>query len=185
MNYQKVGYIRVSSADQNTDRQLVNLELDKTFTEKTSGRSKDQRPVLQQCLDYLREGDLLYVHSIDRLARNLLDLQHIINEVNNKGASVHFVSEGLEFSKKDDPFAEFTLQMLGAFAEFERKLIITRQREGMAAARAKGKHIGRPSISEEVETQIRQKASEGVNKSQIAIDCNVSRQTVYRVLQSQ
>ncbi|EGQ9159415.1 recombinase family protein [Vibrio parahaemolyticus] len=185
MNHQKVGYIRVSSADQNTDRQLADLELDKIFTERMSGRSKTQRPILQQCLDYLREGDQLYVHAIDRLARNLLDLQQIINEVNDKGASVHFVTEGLEFSKKDDPFAELTLQMLGAFAEFERKLINTRQREGMAAAKAKGKHIGRPSISSQTESKIRQKALEGVGKAQIAKDCNVSRQTVYRVLQSQ
>ncbi|HGF5019748.1 TPA: recombinase family protein, partial [Vibrio parahaemolyticus] len=97
-------------------------------------------------------------------------------------ASITFVSEQLEFSIKEDPFAQLTMQMLGAFAEFERKLINIRQREGMQAAKAKGKHIGRPSLSSDVTNEIRKKALEGLSKTQISKECGVSRQTVYRVL---
>ncbi|EMV9367291.1 recombinase family protein [Vibrio alginolyticus] len=182
MTTQKVGYIRVSSADQNVDRQLVGIELDKTFVEKMSAKVVRNRPVLAECISYLRLGDELYVHSIDRLARNLLDLQSIIGEINNKGASIKFVSEKLEFSTKEDPFAQLTMQMLGAFAEFERKLINIRQREGMQAAKAKGRHIGRPSVPQEVVQDVRKKALEGTPKTQISKECGVSRQTVYRIL---
>lgn len=182
MTTQKIGYIRVSSVDQNTDRQLVGISLDKTFVERMSAKSSRNRPVLTDCVGYLRGGDELYIHSIDRLARNLLDLQSIIKEINGKGASVIFVTEKLEFSTKEDPFAQLTMQMLGAFSEFERKLINIRQREGMAAAKAKGKNIGRPALSPEIIQEIQDKASEGVPKLQISKQCKVSRQTVYRVL---
>ncbi|MEZ9466569.1 recombinase family protein [Vibrio breoganii] len=182
MTTQKVGYVRVSSSEQNVDRQLAGLPLDKTFVESMSAKSTRNRPILNDCIDYLRQGDELYVHSIDRLARNLLDLQSIIDKVNAKGASVIFVSESLEFSSKEDPFAQLTMQMLGAFAEFERKLINIRQREGMMAAKAAGKHVGRPPLPDEVIKVIRQKASQGTPKAQIASECEVSRQTVYRVL---
>ncbi|WP_373948358.1 recombinase family protein [Vibrio pomeroyi] len=182
MTTQKVGYIRVSSAEQNIDRQLVGIDVDKLFVERMSAKTVRNRPVLTECIEYLRLGDELYVHSIDRLARNLLDLQSIIEMVNDKGASVIFLSEKLEFSTKEDPFAKLTMQMLGAFAEFERKLINIRQREGMQAAKAKGKNIGRPSLSQDVVQAIRQKASAGIPKSQISKECGVSRQTVYRVL---
>ncbi|MDP2588245.1 recombinase family protein [Vibrio splendidus] len=184
MTTKKVGYIRVSSAEQSVDRQLVGIELNKHFVETMSVKTARTRPILTECINYLRSGDELYVHSIDRLARNILDLQNIIAEIINKGASVKFVSERLEFSSKDDPFAQLTMQMLGAFAEFERKLINIRQREGMQVAKAKGKHIGRPSLLPEVAQDIRQKAAEGVSKSQISKECGVSRQTVYRVLNS-
>ncbi|ELX7502543.1 recombinase family protein [Vibrio fluvialis] len=182
MTTQKIGYIRVSSAEQNVDRQLVDMDLDRTFVEKMSAKAAHNRLVLTECINYLRTGDELYVHSIDRLARNLLDLQSIIGEINKKGASITFVSEQLEFSTKEDPFAQLTMQMLGAFAEFERKLINIRQREGMQAAKAKGKHIGRPSLSSDVINEIRKKAVEGLSKTQISKECGVSRQTVYRVL---
>lgn len=182
MTTQKVGYLRVSSAEQNVDRQLVDIDLDKKFVERMSGKTARNRPVLSDCINYLRSGDVLYVHSIDRLARNLLDLQSLIGEIISRGASVVFVSEQLEFSTKDDPFAQLTMQMLGAFAEFERKLINIRQREGMQLAKAKGKHIGRPALPIDVQEAIHQKARQGVSKAQISKDCGVSRQTVYRVL---
>ena len=92
MNNQKVGYIRVSSSEQNTERQLVDVELDRTFKDKVSGKSRN-RPQLKECLAYLRQGDVLYVHSIDRLARNLFDLQSIVKELTDKKVSVIFVKD--------------------------------------------------------------------------------------------
>lgn len=118
-----VGYIRVSSFSQNTDRQLFGISLDKIFEEKASAKDTN-RPVLKDCLEYLREGDELHVHSIDRLARNLIDLQTIVSDLNGKGVSVVFHKENLTFTGNiENPMNKLMLQMMGAFAEFERNLI--------------------------------------------------------------
>ncbi len=184
MTTQKVGYIRVSSAEQNVERQLESITLDKVFLERRSGKNLRDRVILEECLDYLREGDVLYVHSIDRLARNLLDLQQIIQRVLDKKASIEFVSERLVFTQQEDPFAELTLHLLGAFAEFERKIIKLRQREGIDAARARGKHVGRPMMSAATRQAILSLHAQGLPKAQIAHQAKVSRQTVYRVIQA-
>ncbi|MEZ9310345.1 recombinase family protein [Vibrio sp. 10N.286.49.F3] len=179
----RVGYIRVSSAEQNTDRQLADVQLDKVFVEKIGGGSTANRVVLRECMDYLREGDVLFVHSIDRLARNLLDLQNIIETLSSKGVRIEFVSENLLFYRDTDPMNMLTLQLLGAFAEFERKLIRMRQKEGMQAAKASGKHIGRATIiNDELLGQVRSRISKGVNKSQIAKELHISRTTLYKVM---
>ncbi|WED21571.1 recombinase family protein [Vibrio sp. JC009] len=186
MTTQKIGYVRVSSSEQNVDRQLSDLQLDKIFTERKSGKSRKERTVLAECIDYIRQGDELYVHSIDRLARNLIDLQGVVDTVTNKGASVHFCTEKLKFTGDDDPFSELSLHLLGAFASFERKLIAIRQKEGMAAAKRKGKHVGRPKvITEEIIQIVRERATKGDLKKDIALDLNISRQTVYRILKSE
>ena len=135
-----VAYIRVSTTEQNTDRQLsdTDIKFDKVFEDKASGKSTD-RPALQEMLDYVRDGDTLHVHSIDRLGRSLIDLKTLVTQLNNKGVSVHFHKEKLDFEVgKTDRLQTLMFDMLAAFAEFERSMIKERQREGIEKAKAKG-----------------------------------------------
>lgn len=181
MSGKHVGYIRVSSVGQNSDRQLDGVELDKVFEERVSGRNAGSREVLKLCLDYLREHDTLHVHSIDRLARNMSDLLSIVDELVKRDVTIRFHSEGLTFvPQTDDPMASLMLQMLGAFAEFERKLIGQRRKEGLEAARKRGKQIGRrKSLSKSDLEEIAQRLAEGANKSDLAKEYGVSRTTLY------
>ena len=182
MSGQQVGYIRVSSYDQNTSRQLEGVELGKIFEEKVSAKNTD-RPQLQACLEYLREGDTLHVHSIDRLARNLVDLQELVGRLTSKGVSVRFHKESLVFTGQDDAIARLTLQMMGAFAEFERAMIKERQREGIAKAKAEGRCLGRKAkLGPDQVAEIRDKLSIGVSKKAIAEELGISRQTLYVAL---
>ena len=112
-----IGYVRVSTTDQKTDRQLEGVALDKVFEDKASA-ADTARPQLLLCLDYVREGDTLYVHSIDRLARNLQDLLRLLGQFTGKGVTVSFHKERLTFSGQDDPFQRLQLQIIGAVAEF-------------------------------------------------------------------
>lgn len=180
-----IGYIRVSTVDQHTERQLTNIKLDKIFEEKISGRTVN-RPQLQACLDYLREDDILYVHSIDRLARNLRDLLSIINNVLNKKASIRFVKERLSFEGNiDNPHQNLQMQIIGAAAEFEYAMIRERQREGIALAKQRGayKKCGRkPVLSKEQIEEVRRRHSEGEGASALARQYGCSRSTIYSVL---
>jgi DNA invertase Pin-like site-specific DNA recombinase len=178
-----VGYIRVSSCSQNTDRQLPEVVLDKIFEEKASAKDSN-RPVLQDCLDYLREGDELHVHSIDRLARNLVDLQTIVTRLNSKGVSVVFHKENLTFTGNDEnPLNKLMLQMMGAFAEFERNLIKERQREGIAQAVKNGKKIGRVrSLAADQIEEIKNRLANGAVKADLAKEYGISRPTLYAAL---
>lgn len=184
MNGQHVGYIRVSSIGQQTDRQLDGIELDRTFTEKASAASADKRQQLQDCLTYLRQGDTLHVHSIDRLARNLIDLQQTIAGLVEKGVSVKFHKEGLTFSPDaNDPFAKLMLQQLGAFAEFERSMIRERQREGIAKAKARGQHLGRkPALSADQINEARERRAAGESPTALAKSYGISRAAMYSYL---
>src|SRR5690348_5020197 len=151
MSAQRVGYVRVSSFDQNTQRQLDGIPLDKTFTDKASGKDTN-RTQLQAALNHAREGDTLIVHSMDRLARNVEDMLRLVRELNDKGVSVEFVKENMTFTAgKEDPRSTLMFTMLSAFAQFERALIKERQREGIALAKAKGNvYKGRkPALSPE------------------------------------
>ena len=139
-----VGYVRVSSVDQCVDRQLEGLTFDKTFTDRVSGGTTD-RPQLQAMLDYVREGDTIIVHSIDRLARSLSDLLALVETLTAKGVAVSFHKEKLQFTGQDDSMQKLMLQMMGSFAEFERSMIRERQREGIQAAKKRGQHMGRPA----------------------------------------
>jgi len=182
-NGHDVGYIRVSSFSQNTDRQLDGLELERTFEEKASAKDAD-RPVLKECMDYLRAGDCLHVHSIDRLARNLMDLQKIVQILNKKGVSITFHKENLTFTGNgDNPMNKLMLQMMGAFAEFERALIKERQREGIAKAQQKGIRFGRkPILDDEQVEKIKTRVAGGETKSALAKEYGISRQTLYTAL---
>lgn len=177
---QQVGYIRVSSIDQNTIRQLDGLRLDKTFTEKMSGKDT-QRPVLQECLVYIRDGDTLHVHSIDRLARNAKDLLNLVEQVLGKGVTVKFIKNNLVFSPDSkDHMAKLQLTMLAAFAEFERELIKERQREGIAIAKAQGKYAKRRKITDELIAEAKARTERGELLSRVAKDLKVSRETLYK-----
>ena len=176
------GYIRVSTVDQNTDRQLDGMKLDRIFTEKISGKTVN-RPVLKECLSHLRSGDTLHVHSMDRLARNLKDLQQIVEDLTGKGIKIVFHKENLTFTNDANPMSKLMLQIMGAVAEFERCLIKERQMEGIQKAKAKGVYTGRkPCLNEKQKNAIRQKRAEGFNPTQLAKEFGVSRATVYNVL---
>jgi len=178
-----VGYIRVSSYSQNIDRQLRETDLNKVFEEKASAKDTN-RPELNACLEWLREDDVLHVHSIDRLARNLQDLQHIVQTLTDKGVTVKFHKENLTFSgEKSDPMKTLMLQMMGAFSEFERSLINERRKEGMAAAKAAGKQIGAKRKLSNVDViDIKSRIARGASKSSLADEYRISRQTLYSAL---
>lgn len=183
MGGQRIGYIRVSSEDQNTDRQLEGLQLDKTFIDKASGKSTD-RPALSECLNYIRNSDTLVVHSMDRLARNLDDLRGIVKRLTSQGIRIQFIKESLIFTGEDSPMSTLLLSVMGAFAEFERSLIRERQREGIELAKKRGAYKGRkPILSDEQIVKIKELNEMGIPKSKIARDFNVSRQTIYGVVQ--
>jgi DNA invertase Pin-like site-specific DNA recombinase len=179
----RVGYIRVSSLEQNTDRQLDGQELDKVFTDRASGKDT-KRPQLQACLEYLREGDVLVVHSMDRLARNLHDLKNMVTDLTGRGVQVHFTKENLTFTGEgDSPMAHLLLNLLGAVAEFERSLIRERQREGIALAKVAGVYKGRKRVLTPQQVQeIRSRVVAGDRKSGLAVEYGVSRQTLYSAL---
>jgi DNA invertase Pin-like site-specific DNA recombinase len=176
---QRVGYQRVSSLDQNTARQLDGVELDKVFTDQASGKDIN-RPELARALDYVRDGDTLVVHSMDRLARNLEDLRRIVRELTSSGVKVEFVKESLTFAGDDSPMNTLLLSMLGAVAEFERSMILERQREGIAIAKAAGKYKGRKaSLSQTQASEVRERLAKGESVTALATEYGVSRQTVY------
>jgi DNA invertase Pin-like site-specific DNA recombinase len=175
----KVGYRRVSTADQNLDRQQLD-GCDRVFEEKVSGSSRD-RQALADMLAWVRDGDEVIVWSIDRLARDLRDLEAIISELNAKGVSISFVSEKLSFTaSKDDPFSRLQLQLMGAFAQFERSIILKRQREGIEKAKARGVYKGRKrSVDADRVAELR---NQGYGATKIAEKLHISRASVYRML---
>jgi DNA invertase Pin-like site-specific DNA recombinase len=181
----RIGYVRVSSIDQNEARQveaMADLHIDKMFIDKASGKNT-QRPQLQAALDYLRDGDVLVVHSMDRLARNMRDLQNIVGELNAKNIAVEFVKENLNFTGEDAPMSKLMLSILGGVAEFERSIIRERQREGIAVAKGKGAYRGRKcALSADQVAEIRTRAAAREAKTALAKEFNVSRETLYQAL---
>lgn len=174
-----VGYIRVSTVDQNTDRQLDGVTLDKTFTDKASGGTR-KRPGLDALMEYVREGDTVHVHSIDRLARDLGDLLALLSHFKDQGVTVTFHKEHLTFSGEANPFQDLQLQVIGAVAQFERAIIKERQREGIAKAKAKGVYRGRkPSIDPE---KVRTMHGQGMTPTAIAKELGIARSSVYVAL---
>ena len=178
-------YIRVSSALQNTDRQLVNVFCDREYKDKLSGKDIN-RPQLQAMLDNLRSGDIINVHSMDRLARNVQDLLKLIDIIINKGAVIKFHKENLTFeaNKKTDAFQKLMLTLLGAVSEFEREIILERQREGIAIAKSKGKYKGgQKKLSEEQIKEIKALVKEKrLPVTEIARQYKITRQTVYNLI---
>jgi DNA invertase Pin-like site-specific DNA recombinase len=178
-----IGYVRVSTVDQNLGWQLDGIELDKVFEDKISASTID-RPGWIQCNNFLREGDTLYVHSIDRLARSLVDLHNIVKTLNERGVVVRFLKEDMMFGPcEPSAFKVLHFQILGAFAQFERALLLERQREGIAKAKAAGKYKGRkPKLSEEQKAAVRQEKALGVPITKIAVKYGVGRPVIYEAL---
>jgi DNA invertase Pin-like site-specific DNA recombinase len=178
-NGQRVGYVRVSTLDQNTDRQLDGEQLDRTFTDKLSGKDTN-RPELDALRSFVRAGDTVVTHSMDRLARNLDDLRLLVREFTAQGIRVTFLKEGLTFTGDDSPMATLLLSVMGAVAEFERALIRERQAEGVAAAKMRGVYKGRkPSLTSANAHELRQRVGDGESVSALAREYGISRQTAY------
>ena len=182
MNGQQIGYIRVSTIDQNTDRQLHGIELDRVYEDKCSGKDAN-RPKLTECLAYLREGDTLHIHSIDRLARSLRDLLNIVEDLLARGVKIVFHKEGMTFDGVNpNPSQALYLKVLGSVAEYERALIKERQAEGIALARQRNAYdkCGRkPSLTPKQIEDIKGRLALGEPLAPIAKEYGVSRQTIY------
>jgi DNA invertase Pin-like site-specific DNA recombinase len=182
MSDKVIGYIRVSTYDQNPERQLDEMHLDKIFTDKASGKDL-KRPAFEELLDYVREGDTVLVHSMDRLARNLEHLRQVVRELTSKGVKVQFVKERLMFTGENSPMATLLLSVMGAVAEFERSLIQERQREGVAIAKQKGLYKGRKKALNEAQIQeLQARVAQGEKKATLARAFNIRRETIYQYL---
>lgn len=182
MKGQKVGYVRVSTFDQKTDRQLEGVALDKLYTDKASGKDIN-RPQLEAMLGFVREGDTIIVHSMDRLARNFDDLRKMVQTLTRRKVRIEFMKENLTFTGEDSPIANLMLSVMGAFAEFERSLINERQREGIALAKQRGVYRGRKkSLSDQKITELRQRIAAGEKKTTLASEFGISRETLYQYL---
>lgn len=178
----RVGYVRVSTEDQNTDRQLDGITLDKIFIDKASGKDT-ARPQLQAMLQYVREGDTVIVHSMDRLARNLDDLRRLVQQLNARNVRLEFIKENLTLAGNDSPIANLLLSIMGAVGEFERKIIRQRQREGIALAKKRGAYKGRKkALPPEHIEELCRRAAARESKSALAREYGIDRTTLYRYL---
>lgn len=179
----RVGYVRVSTEEQNDARQVSGLEVDKLFADKASGTSAAARPQLEAMLGFVREGDTVVVHSMDRLARNLDDFRRLVRSLTSDGVQVEFIEEHLVFTGDDSPMSNLLLSVMGAFAEFERELHprtpTRRHRPGQETRRLQGTgsrplpHAGHP---------LREALAAGESKAALARQYGISRQTIYRYL---
>lgn len=192
MTGQIIGYARVSTVDQNPERQLsairaaVGAEPDRWFTDRASGGST-ARPALAAMLGHVRDQDTIVVASMDRLARSLVDLDQLVIQLTDRGVTVRFLKEGLTFqaARQADPLAVFQLQVMGAFAQLERALIRDRQREGIEAAKARGVYLGRARrLTPEQVAIAKAEVSSGVPKAVVARRFGVARQTLYDALEN-
>lgn len=182
MKGQKIGYIRVSSFDQNSDRQLDGIATDRTFIDKASGKNID-RPQLEEMLQFAREGDTIIIHSMDRLARNLDDLRTLLRNLTSKGVDIQFCKEKLTFTNNDSPMSQLLLSVMGAFAEFERSLLKELQREGIEIAKRKGKYRGRKRALDETRIKdLKARANAGEVRTNLAKEYGISRETLYSYL---
>jgi len=185
-----IGYKRVSTLDQTTARQLDGVKLDIVFEDKLSGKDVN-RPEFQSMMKTLWKGDTLIVHSMDRLHRNLSDLEKTIKELVERGVTVEFTKEKLTFANPEGSESSFEyqskmlmLRIMGALGEFERENIRERQREGIAIAKKiKGKYLGgQPKLTAVQAAEMKVLAESGVPKSKLAKKYKVSRETVYQYL---
>ncbi|WP_392341098.1 recombinase family protein [uncultured Shewanella sp.] len=176
-----IAYIRVSTIEQNTDRQTFQgFQIDKIFEEKTSA-SNIKRPILNECVNYLREGDTLHIHSLDRVCRSGAgDAVKLVEQLNAKGVGVVFHKEGMSFNGSMTAAQKGVLSILASVAEMERGLIKERQAEGIAAAKAKGKHMGRPS-AKVTKDQIEELLAQGKTVKAVAEELNIGISTIYKI----
>lgn len=182
MTGKRIGYIRVSTKEQNPDRQIENVELDKRFIEYASAKTKE-RPELKAMLDYAREDDIIIIHSMDRFARNLKDLKFLVDGLVNRGIQVRFIKENLTFTKENSAMSTLMLHLMGAFAEFEHAFIVERIKEGVAIAKRLGRYKGGKSkLSDEMKEKILLELQSRKTKTKIAQDLGISRESLYRYM---
>ena len=176
------GYKRVSTIEQSTDRQLTDIKMDRVFEDKLSGKDRN-RPQLELLLSILREGDVIHIHSMDRLARNTRDLLNLVEEITSKGCKVIFHTEHLTFEpNKNDPYQQLMMTMLGAVAQLERSLILKRQKEGIAIAKQKGKYKGgKTKLSPEQIAELKE-LSKTISITSLAKKFGITRPTCYSYL---
>lgn len=182
-NNQTIGYVRISTIEQNTSNQLYDFPCDKVFTDRVSG-STINRPELQRMLDYAREGDRILVHSMDRLARNTADLLHLVNFLNRKKVTVTFIKENLTFDGSENPMGQLMLTIIGAIAQFELSMMQSRQREGIKRAQEAGKYKGGQykKLKPEQVSYIKEQAALGIPRSRIAKNLQLTSRTIYNYL---
>jgi len=182
---QIIGYVRVSTLEQNPDRQVAAIGVvDETFTDRVSGKSRANRPGLAGMLRHVRRGDTVRVSSMDRLARSVVDLAQLVQEMTSRGVRVEFVTDRLTFDPGgEDPFATFQLHLLGAVAQLERSLIRERQREGIEIAKSNGVYRGRArKLTPEQVADAQRLVDAGVPKAKVARDLGCSRRVLYDAL---
>ena len=179
----KVFYIRVSTVNQNEARQVEQakeVNADKVFIDKASGKSTDNRPQLKAMLDYVREGDIVYCRDISRIARNVKNLLDIIDTLNKKGVEFVSIKENIDTTT---PQGKFMLTVFGAMAELDRECIIAKTREGIELAKAQGKYKGRKALDLDTD-EFRRYAKDWREGRRTAVECmkhfNISSPTWYR-----
>ena len=182
----KVAYIRVSTVEQNEARQMEAMKgfgIDKYFIEKKSGKNTD-RPQLQAMLDFVREGDTVYIHSLDRLARSTQDLLNIVEQLQAKGVELHSDKEAID---SNTPTGKLMLTMIAAINQFERENLLERQREGIAIAKEQGKYKGRKQVKPAAweEAYAKYRAREIKTVSELAKVLGISRPTVYKLIEQE
>lgn len=178
----RLGYVRVSTIDQNPDRQLQGIDLDKKFIDYASGKDT-KRPQLDLMLQFAREGDVIIVHSADRLSRNPQDLRSLIDNLTSRGIHIEFVKEGWKFTGDDSPISKLLLGVISHIAEFERELILERQREGIAEAKKAGKYKGgKKKLNDEKIEVMKQYLESKKSPSEIAEELGLATSTFYKYL---
>lgn len=178
------GYARVSSADQNLDRQLkalgdAGVDASRVFSDKCSGKNL-KRPSFQRLDKTVKEGDVVVVASMDRLARSLNDLLEKVNDFGNRGVTIKFLKENIEITSGNiSPISRLLLGIMGAVAEFERNLIRERQREGIELAKKRGVYKGRTPVQLEKIAQVMQLIEEGISVVSACRQVGIARTTFY------
>lgn len=180
----RIAYVRVSTVEQHEERQVEALKkykIDKWFTEKVSGKNTE-RPQLQAMLEYVREGDTVYIHDLSRLARSTKDLLEIVETLKSKGVELVSNKEAIDSST---PTGKLMLTMIAAIAEFERANLLERQREGIAIAKKAGKYHGRKPVKireSEFTVQYDRYMRRECSKGQMAEALGISRPTLDKIL---
>jgi DNA invertase Pin-like site-specific DNA recombinase len=184
---ENIGYIRVSTTEQNIERQLVafepyNISPDNVFIDKLSGKDRN-RPSLETMIKYCRKGDTVYVKSFDRLGRSMIDIAQIIRDINAKGAIVHVIDGGYSYSGDDSPMSILLMGIMSSVAEFERRIIRERSLEGIATAKLiPGKYLGRkPKFNSEREMELVNRLLTGESATALSREFGISRASVYKI----
>ena len=176
-------YLRCSSILQNTERQLPSVECDRIYLDKLSGKDT-QRPQYQLMMSNLRSGDVVNVHSLDRVGRNTKDILNLVEQVKEIGATIKFHKESLTFDgTSNDLYSDLLLTILSGFAQFERNIILERQREGIAIAKSKGKYKGaKRKLTDEQLDELKIDFNAGIPKTEIAKKYGITRSYVYQLV---